>query len=673
MKNQDMPKEKGPSDYIMLNGKKVAISEHPKVFTVQAPLTSLSEKLNLTGLEQESLGDRTLLRATSKTARDKAMKEIRDEEVAHHVYLGENSNEEIQILDQILLRLTDSNNNELLEEILLSFSLAEVGRTKGGQPTIFLQVTTETGMNPVRVGNLIHEMDGVESCRADIAIELKRLFNPSDYNLLGEQWYHSADFVNDVQIEPNSGINAYEAWSYTHGDPEIVVAVVDDGVDLGHDAFLGKSIHPEARDFSLRPYGRDVTPGPSDFHGTPVASLAIGSGNSFGMVGVAPECTLLPLKIGFGNAGSWDLLSFFQHASRHADVMNCSFGRGPSNFDTLDQGVRDEISEMTRSGGRRGKGLVIVFAAGNDDAPIRLDGPENINGVKFATSSGVDTIEAGQDVYSYYASIPGVIVVAACSSKNRKAGYSNWGKGITVSAPSSNTHELAGKLPDVFGPWSRYRGAGQIAASNRPGFGMASEPMPDVLTTPDIREDFYTGKFGGTSGSAPLVSGVAALMLSVKPDLTAGEVKRILEGTASKDLDFTLDLPDDPNLQELTGEFSEGRSLFFGAGRVDAGAAVRRAASLAGWTSQPSSYHGPSTNDPSLTELLGLFSEQHALFGEMLERFSGESGREMLGLKLGAPRNYFRDSIIKHEGSDKNTRGSVWASPVFHPNRLTIR
>jgi hypothetical protein len=129
---------------------------------------------------------------------------------------------------------------------------------------------------------------------------------------------------------------------------------------------------------------------------------------------------------------------------------------------------------------------------------------------------------------------------------------------------------------------ANYRGLGQVAASNRPGKGDPFTPLPDDPSTPSLRENFYTERFGGTSGAAPVVSGVAALMLSVNPSLTADEVRQILMATADRDLDFKLDLANDPNIQGLKGEFVNGHSLYFGAGKVNALRAVERARALAG-------------------------------------------------------------------------------------------
>jgi hypothetical protein len=182
----------------------------------------------------------------------------------------------------------------------------------------------------------------------------------------------------------------------------------------------------------------------------------------------------------------------------------------------------------------------------------------------------------------------GLVVVGAMSSLKRKAGYSSWGRHLTVTAPSNNMHYITSFIDrgvndavrDLF--VANYRGLGQVAAANRPGVATPFRPLQDDPSTPDFAENFYTVSFGGTSGAAPVVTGVVALMLSVNPTLTARQVRQILMATADQDLDPTLDLSNDPNAQGLSGAFVNGRSLFFGSGKINAARAVERARALLG-------------------------------------------------------------------------------------------
>jgi len=90
-----------------------------------------------------------------------------------------------------------------------------------------------------------------------------------------------------------------------------------------------------------------------------------------------------------------------------ADVISCSWGTTDSAFDLNPMKIA-AISKAAREG-RNGKGCVILFAVGNDDL----------------------------DYVSYYAAHPDVIAVAATTSKDEHADYSNRGREVTICAPSN--------------------------------------------------------------------------------------------------------------------------------------------------------------------------------------------------------------------------------------------
>ena len=497
--------------YCVVNGVRIELEEHVTDFSVLASPDSIESETRNLGLRSSEVS-RNLTRASAESAnaRDEAMTEMRKQKVAHHVYVEKGGDQEFVIDDHIFLRV---ESLDVLNQIKEEYHLLDAGKMGN---TYILKVTYATGQNPIKTANMINERDDVQYCSPQLMIEQQRHEIPITESsvLLREQWYLTADLIGHSDVEPKADIQAPEAWQITSGDPDIVIAVMDDGVDLGHPAFAGKSFHREGRNFGSG--NSEPTPAANDYHGTPVASIA-GGVKGDAMIGVAPNCTILPIRVGFGPLNQQQTLEEFRFASRHADILNCSFGFPPLRFPIFDQGFVEEITELTRSGGRRGKGLVIVVSAGNDDAPTQLSATGNVNGVRFlggnqVTGFFVREIPAGNAVFSAYPSIPGVIVVASSSSMNRKSGYSNWGPEITVAAPSSNGHELQSLDSDFR---ANYRGLGQISATNRPNHGLASRPLRDDPTTPGVREDFYTDEFGGTSGAAPVVSGIAGLMLSV--------------------------------------------------------------------------------------------------------------------------------------------------------------
>jgi subtilisin-like proprotein convertase family protein len=173
------------------------------------------------------------------------------------------------------------------------------------------------------------------------------------------------------------------------------------------------------------------------------------------------------------------------------------------------------IHKAAAQGRSNGKGCVILFAAGNEDRPL-------------------DGVKDGQISVQGFALHLDVIAVGASNSLDVRSSYSNFGPELTLSAPSSGS----------------------------PGWGIVTT---DRRGTNGYSTDDYTKTFGGTSSATPLAAGLAALILSVNPNLTSAEVKRIMMDTADK-IDMT------------NGQYVNGHSPLYGHGRINAHKAVTMAA-----------------------------------------------------------------------------------------------
>jgi len=310
---------------------------------------------------------------------------------------------------------------------------------------------------------------------------------------------------------PGADINAPEAWEITTGDPNIIVAVPDTGVDTNHPD-LADNLVP-GYDF----YENDDQPDPAfddpvNAHGTACAGLVAAKGNNaLGVTGVTWDCRIMPIKIetADGLCSDADIATAFRWmASNGADVITNSWGYGAAVPIT-----HSAIIDLTRPDGlgRGGKGCVVIGGSGN----------------------------GGGNNVMYIARYPEVIAVGGSDHRDIRSGYSSYGPDLDLVAPTS------WHMTDA--DWLSSKGRGAMWTtdiSGSAGWNMYFDP--NIL-------DYTSG--GGTSFSSPIAAGVAALILSVEPNLTGDEVRHFLERSA-KDLG-------DP-----------GRDDYYGWGRVDARAAL---------------------------------------------------------------------------------------------------
>lgn len=276
-----------------------------------------------------------------------------------------------------------------------------------------------------------------------------------------------------------------EAWSANgHGSSDITVAISDNGVDVDHIEFAGK-IGPQFDFASGIPDGRPKLE--SDMHGTACAGMAVAKGvNAYGS---APDCRLMAVRFP-DMMGSADEARMFQWmADNSADVISCSWG--PQDGTGITYPLPDNVRSAIRycvANGRGGKGIPVFWAAGNGSESVSTDG---------------------------YSCNPDVMAIGAVNERKEKAYYSDFGPEVFLTAPSSGLTTNGDRrvfTTDRSGPH---------------GYNPGQADEGDVA-------GHYTNDFGGTSSCAPLVAGIAALMLSANRDLTAADVRAILMQTADK-------------------------------------------------------------------------------------------------------------------------------------------
>ena len=350
------------------------------------------------------------------------------------------------------------------------------------------------------------------------------LYTPSPVPVNGPaagQWYLKAPTSS-----LRSAINAETAWNTTTGSPNVVVAVLDTGVRKDHPELAGNLLSgydmvsdvPMANDGG----GRDGDPSdPGDWitleettkvggdfegcsvdedgnpieslstwHGTSVSGLvAAATNNGVGMASVGRTVKLLPVRV-LGKCGGFDrdIIAGMRWAAgltvtgvpinaNPAQVINLSLGGGAG----CSQAYVDAINEILA------RGISIVVSAGNG-------------------AGGAIAEPAG---------CPGVISVAGLRHVGSKSGFSDLGSRVAISAPAGNCVNDFGQC--LYPILSTTNLGTSTPISHAAGGSIYSDGLNPTV---------------GTSFSAPLVAGAAALMYSVRPGLTPTEVKQLIQGTA---------------------------------------------------------------------------------------------------------------------------------------------
>jgi hypothetical protein len=281
----------------------------------------------------------------------------------------------------------------------------------------------------------------------------------------------------------------------------------------------------------------------------------------------------MPIRFNL-NADDNLLYDIFDYTSKKADVISCSWGPVPV-YTPLSSLLFNQMTEITTTGGRRGTGCIVAFAAGNFNAPV-----VDVKNKSFWWRHPRNGMKQTKGpIRNGYASHPNVVCVSASTSLNEKAAYSNWGKEINICAPSNNWHPTS--------PQTKLAGRNIWTADNdKYGVGYESGP--------------YTGRFGGTSSATPVVAGIAALMISVNPHLSGDQIREILHSSSDKIVDKNPDII----LGHKKGTYDEnGHSEWFGYGKVNAFEAVRKALALKG---QQKEEEEVTTEEPEMASPKGL-------------------------------------------------------------------
>jgi thermitase len=200
-------------------------------------------------------------------------------------------------------------------------------------------------------------------------------------------------------------IQCAPAWDLTQGNPSIVIAALDTGVQFSNPDIAGKTVSG-GWDYA----NNDSDPSDDNGHGTNTAGIAAAAtNNSVGIAGVGFNCKILPIKVldasGSGTYG-WIISGIDRARTQGAKVINMSLGGG-SPSSSLEAAVNAAWNA----------GIVLCAAAGN----------------------------SGTTQFTYPAAYTNCIAVGASTQSDGRASFSNYGSSwVDVAAPGVN----------IVGPWN---------------------------------------------------------------------------------------------------------------------------------------------------------------------------------------------------------------------------
>lgn len=537
---------------------------------------------------------------------------------------------------ELIVKFKPEITEEAIFGIVKRFNLIIIRKIPYSNNAFLLQSPSRASYDLLKVCDEIVRTGDVRYAEPNLVTTVVDLqVQPNDF-LVPEQWHLPLVNLPDAwQVLRNAnqaGVVLGGAGDHTFGSEDIIIAVMDRGIQsqtvggvttAAHADFNGTVTSGDDKVYQFFDFANMVADNdnPPNNHGMGCAGVAsamvdnpsVIPGVTEGVGGAAPNCRVMGLIrpsggtvqqyadayvwiAGFDPGWVVDGVNYFPGTVfpptpiPGADIISNSF------IIPDDQLIEDAFDFITTYG-RNGKGIPNFCAAGNGNINVVNDNP--------------------------MAAYEKAITVAASTSNEDKAWYSAFGNDIDLCAPSSGvlgiwscdlvgegnvpghptqqtTLSAAAAVGDATLNVTSSVGfvAGQAALVGPPG-GVGTEacqvtgiPSGTQITVVPLQNahaagtavitgpNDYRDNFGGTSSATPLIAGIAALMLSINPDLTWVQVRQILRDTA-----FMIDAANtDPVGQwvDTDGDGVDDFSPWYGYGRVDALAAVQEAENLVG-------------------------------------------------------------------------------------------
>lgn len=387
-------------------------------------------------------------------------------------------------IDDSLIEIDSSTNRRYISN-LINIAIKD----KNGDINTFLDTFSKVYSNQFKVNFVDTVINRTQitilnksSSRDLIKAELKLKFASYDLLIWDEVLFSKSSMYNDpIRIDNTlnwyfEAINIEPFWKKYNGNEEVVVAVIDNGFDLNHIEFKDKISLPYNVSNKM-----NINMGNTQNHGTHVASLIAAASNQIGMVGIAPNANIMPIKVeddqGYMTS-SYIIDGILYAVKNNADVINLSLGFEFQNNIIPESTQRDmikskyvdeelfwkELFDYTEK-----NNVICVLAAGNSSMLTGLD--------PFQRS-------------------PNTIKVGAYDQNYEITSFSNYGEFTTIFAPGK---KVIGAKPN-----NQY----------------------ELLD--------------GTSMAAPIISGIAAALKSKNKNYNSSNFKTFLNEHAIQKNNYKL-------------------------------------------------------------------------------------------------------------------------------------
>ena len=316
------------------------------------------------------------------------------------------------VTPEILLRFNEGVADDAAEAILDGFEIIE--RDWAGMPGAYkVRIDTSVGLHVIDAAAALASRAEVRYADVDYLFSGRKAGDcvPGDPEL-AQQWgmHNVGQFIGcgyGGLAADGFDIDAPEAWCVTQGDPSIIVAVLDDGIQLEHPDLsidLAVDVTSDAGDGGPQ--------NPCDNHGTLVVGNAAALANDLGVVGVAPACRVASVRTFISNTptcdgtwmskSSWTVEALQWAYENGARVTNNSNGYGfshPSIDDKYAQ-LRDLGVIHFASAGNAGREMITYPASLDTVNAIGMTGPAGVVNANSNYGEGLAFVAPGAAIYT---------------------------------------------------------------------------------------------------------------------------------------------------------------------------------------------------------------------------------------------------------------------------------